>query len=121
MLQALERQQIDSSSSTCEERTNVQSPAPTNYQQRDIYVRMCFHVEKFNHDKSLRVICLLNFIFSFRIFMMVTFKIDPILINIFYTNQHSVKSMLLLLQLLKNYLFMVHFLFTSLPMVMIHI
>jgi hypothetical protein len=38
MLQALERQQIDSPS--CDERTNIQSPAPTNYQQRDIYVRI---------------------------------------------------------------------------------
>jgi hypothetical protein len=40
MLQAVERQAIESSSSAYDERTNVQSPAPTNYQQRDIYVRI---------------------------------------------------------------------------------
>jgi hypothetical protein len=54
MLQAVEKQPIESSLSY-DERTNVQSPAPTNYQQRDIYVRiflilswdyiMCIHVE----------------------------------------------------------------------------
>ncbi len=38
MLQAVERQAIESSA--YDERTNVQSPAPTNYQQRDIYVRI---------------------------------------------------------------------------------
>ena len=36
MLQAVEKQATDSSLSF-DERTNVQSPAPTNYQQRDIY------------------------------------------------------------------------------------
>jgi len=39
ILQAVERQPIESSLSY-DERTNVQSPAPTNYQQRDIYVRI---------------------------------------------------------------------------------
>ncbi len=39
MLQAVEKQPIESSLSY-DERTNVQSPAPTNYQQRDIYVRI---------------------------------------------------------------------------------
>ena len=39
MLQALERQPIDSPTGS-DERTTIQSPAPTaNHQQRDIYVR----------------------------------------------------------------------------------
>ena len=38
MLQAVERQPTESLSSY-DERTNVQPPAPTNNQQRDIYVR----------------------------------------------------------------------------------
>ncbi len=38
MLQAVEKQPMESSVSY-DERTNVQSPAPTNYQQRDICVR----------------------------------------------------------------------------------
>ena len=39
MLQAVEREQNDG---VIEERNQIQSPAPTNYQQREIYVRELF-------------------------------------------------------------------------------
>jgi hypothetical protein len=40
MLQAVERQPIESATSFDERTTTIQSPAPTNHQQRDIYVRI---------------------------------------------------------------------------------
>lgn len=42
MLQAVEREQNDG---VMEERNQIQSPPPTNYQQREIYVREVFFLD----------------------------------------------------------------------------